>query len=195
MLSTNCYVVNAQQKKEAIIIDPGLEFSSETQQIFDYISERALNVKSILNTHGHQDHISGDAIIQKKFEVPIYIHKDDAASLEGLEKNRIPVPVLLENGSLIKLGDESLSVMHTPGHSPGSICLIGEKLVFSGDTLFAGGIGRTDFPGGSINDIKISLQKLANLPDNYLIYPGHGSTSTIGEEKSGNPFLNKNCSF
>jgi len=96
---------------------------------------------------------------------------------------------------LIKFGDESLTVMFTPGHTPGSICLLGEKLVFTGDTLFAGGIGRTDFPGGSVDDIKASLQKLAKLPEYYLVYPGHGPTSIIGEEKRVNPFLNNMYSF
>jgi glyoxylase-like metal-dependent hydrolase (beta-lactamase superfamily II) len=80
--------------------------------------------------------------------------------------------------------------MHTPGHTPGSICLVGEKLVFTGDTLFAGGIGRTDFPGGSMNDMRLSLKKLTGLPDNLLVYPGHGGTSMIREEKRMNPFLN-----
>ena len=195
MLSTNCYVVSSEQTKEAIIIDPGLEFFSEAQPIFDYISKSELTVKLILNTHGHEDHISGDVIFQKKYGVPIYIHKYDDAYLEGMERNGFPAPILLAEGSLIKFGDESLTVMFTPGHTPGSICLLGEKLVFTGDTLFAGGIGRTDFPGGSVDDIKASLQKLAKLPEYYLVYPGHGPTSIIGEEKRVNPFLNNMYSF
>jgi hydroxyacylglutathione hydrolase len=189
MLSTNCYVVNSDQTKEAIIIDPGIEFASEAQQIFNYISENNLKVKLILNTHGHDDHISGDIIFQKKYNVPIYIHKYDASSLEELENGKFPAPVLLEEGSQIKFGDEPLTVMHTPGHTPGSICLLGEKLAFTGDTLFAMGIGRTDFPGGSINEMRHSLEKLVRLPDYFLIYPGHGPSSIIGEEKRGNPFL------
>lgn len=189
MLSTNCYVVSSKQNKEAIIIDPGLEFSSEAQQIFNYISKSHLEVKLILNTHGHQDHISGDSIFQKKLNVPIYIHKYDALSLENLEKGNFPAPILLEDGSSVKFGDESLTVMHTPGQTPGSICLVGEKLVFTGDTLFAEGIGRTDFPGGSMKEMDASLKKLVRLPDYFLIYPGHGPSSVIGEEKMVNPFL------
>ena len=92
-------------------------------------------------------------------------------------------------GSQIKFGDETLTVMHTPGHTPGSVCLLGEKLAFTGDTLFAMGIGRTDFPGGSINEMRHSLEKLVRLPDYFLIYPGHGPSSIIGEEKRSNPFL------
>ena len=190
MLSTNCYVANSQQTKDAIIIDPGLDISSEAKQILDYATQSALKVKLIVNTHGHSDHISGDAFFQEKYNVPICIHTYDASSIEGLNKGKFPANILLEDGSLIKFGDESLKVIHTPGHTPGSICLIGERLVFTGDTLFAGGIGRTDFSGGSIRDMRHSLQKLACLPDNFLIYPGHGVTSTIGEEKRVNPFLN-----
>jgi glyoxylase-like metal-dependent hydrolase (beta-lactamase superfamily II) len=194
-LSTNCYVANCQQTKEAIIIDPGLEFSSEVQQILDYITQGALKVKSIVNTHGHSDHVSCDAIFQEKYNVPLCIHKHDAHSIEGFNQNKFPPNVLLEDGNLIEFGDESLKVMHTPGHTPGSICLLGERLVFTGDTLFAGGIGRTDFPGGSINDMRLSLQKLVRLPDHFLIYPGHGAASTMGEEKRVNPFLKNNDIF
>ena len=183
MLSTNCYVVNSQQTKDSIIIDPGLEFSSEAQQILDYITRKALKVKFIVNTHGHEDHISGDAVFQEKFKVPIYIHKYDAHYIEGFGKGKFAANVLLEDGSLIEFGGESLKVMHTPGHTPGSLCLIGKPIVFTGDTLFAGGIGRTDFPGGSVSDMRLSLQKLMRLPDNFLIYPGHGPTSIMGEKK------------
>jgi len=189
MLSTNCYVASSEQSKEAIVIDPGLDLPSEAQQIFEYIAKEKLNVKLILNTHGHQDHISGDAIFQEKYNVPIYIHKYDASSLGELEKDKFPAAVLLEDGKLIKFGDVSLTVMLTPGHTPGSICLVGEKLVFTGDTLFNEGIGRTDFPGGSMRDMQLSLQKLVRLPDYFLVYPGHGPTSVIGVEKRNNPFL------
>jgi glyoxylase-like metal-dependent hydrolase (beta-lactamase superfamily II) len=194
-LSTNCYVATSQQTKEAIIIDPGMDFSSEVQQILDYITQGALKVKFIVNTHGHSDHISCDAIFQEKYNVPICIHKLDAPSIDGLNKGKFPANVFLEDGSLIEFGCESLKVMHTPGHTPGSICLLGERLVFTGDTLFAGGIGRTDFPEGSLSDMRLSLQKLVRLPDYLLIYPGHGAASTIGEEKRVNPFLKSRYSF
>lgn len=192
MLSTNCYVVNSEKSEEAIVIDPGLDMPFEAQQIFDYIAKEKLKVKLILNTHGHQDHISGDTIFQEKYNIPIYIHKYDAPSLEELEQNKFPAPILLEDGRLIEFGDVSFTVMLTPGHTPGSICLVGEKLVFTGDTLFNEGIGRTDFPGGSMRDMRLSLQKLVRLPDYFLVYPGHGPTSIIGEEKKNNPFLSVN---
>ena len=188
-LSTNCYVVSSRETKDAILIDPGLDLIFEADPIFDYIAEAGLKVNLIVNTHGHSDHINGDAIFQEKYNVPICIHRLDAASLAVLENMNFPPTVLLDEGSLIQFGNESLKVMHTPGHTPGSICLVGERLVFTGDTLFAGGIGRTDFPGGSDSDMQASLQKLQSLLDYFLIYPGHGPTSIIGEEKRVNPFL------
>ncbi len=190
MLSTNCYVASSRETKEAIIIDPGIDLFSETQPILDYIDAKKLNVKFVLNTHGHDDHIKGDAFFQKKFNVPICIHMLDEHFIEDLEKGNFPPNLLLKDGSLIKVGSETLKVLHTPGHTPGSICLVGEKLVFTGDTLFAGGIGRTDFPGGSMSEMRISLKKLMDLPLNLLLYPGHGEASIIVEEKKFNPFLN-----
>jgi len=186
MLSTNCYVAFSQNR-EAIIIDPGLESNDEADQIADYVNQNSLIVKFIVNTHGHDDHISGDEMLQRKFNVPILIHKFDAGYLE--ESKEFLAARILEEGSLIDFGDEHLKVMHTPGHTPGSICLIGEKIVFTGDTLFAEGIGRTDFPGGSYAEIERSLKRLKGLPDKLLIYPGHGPVSTIGQEKRFNPFL------
>jgi len=189
-LSTNCYVVSSEQTKETIIIDPGLDFSSEAKQIFDYIEKEQLKVKLIVNTHGHSDHINGDAIFQKHYHVPICIHKYDTASIERFENGESLPNVLLEDGGSIEFGGESLKVIHTPGHTPGSMCLLGEQLVFTGDTLFADGIGRTDFPGGSVGDMKQSLQKLKGLPDYLVVYPGHGPLSLMSEEKKFNPFLN-----
>lgn len=195
LLSTNCYVAHSQLTKEAIIIDPGLELPTEAQQIFDYIKEAALKPKLIVNTHGHQDHTSGDSTIQAEYNIPIYIHKLDSSALEDMEKDSHPNPILLEEGSIISFGNETLRVMHTPGHTPGSICLIGDRIAFTGDTLFAGGIGRTDFAGGSDSQMQHSLQKMMSLPDTLLVYPGHGPTSIMGEEKRINPFLVSDGSF
>ncbi len=190
MLSTNCYVVSNPKTQETIIIDPGLDLPSEANPIYDHVEAGNLKVKYIVNTHGHSDHIRGNTLMQKKYKVPICIHPDDLQSLGGLEKENLPANVVLEEGNLIQIGSETLKVMHTPGHTPGSICLVGTNLVFTGDTLFAGGIGRTDLPGGSYSDMRLSLQKLVLLPDYFLVYPGHGFTTLIGEEKRINPFLN-----
>lgn len=190
MLSTNCYLASSTKTNEAILIDPGLDYSAEAKPIFDYITKEKLNVTFIVNTHGHDDHIKANALFQQKLNVPICIHPLDAHFIETTENNEFPANVLLEEGGLVEFGGETLKVLHTPGHTPGSICLVGEKLVFTGDTLFAGSIGRTDFPGGSMTDMRLSLKKLSSLPDKLLIYPGHGETSLIREEKMSNPFLN-----
>jgi len=189
MLSTNCYVANCAKTREAIIIDPGFEASHEAELVTRCVEENALKVKFIINTHGHSDHISGDLVLKRKYGVPICIHTYDAPCLDGLGEDFSPANVLLGDGELLRFGQAVLRVIHTPGHSVGSISLVGDKLVFTGDTLFAGGIGRTDFAGGSDYDMKCSLQKLMILPDNCIMYPGHGSVSIIGEEKRNNPFL------
>jgi hydroxyacylglutathione hydrolase len=189
MLYTNCYVASCSDTKEAIIIDPGLEFAQEANPITNYIARNGLKVKYIVNTHGHDDHIKGNQFFQQKYNVPVCIHPLDAHFLEQLTSS---VPnVLLEEGGTITCGNETLKIIHTPGHTPGCICLVGEKLVFTGDTLFAGSIGRTDFAGGSMKEMQASLQRLKTLPDHLLVYAGHGETSLIGQEKRINPFLNE----
>jgi hydroxyacylglutathione hydrolase len=185
MLSTNCYAVSCPKTREAIIIDPGFE----AEQVTRYVAENALKVKFIVNTHGHTDHISGDMVLKREYYVPICIHAFDEPCLDDLGENLSPADVLLEDGDLLKFGNATLKVLHTPGHSVGSISLVGDKLVFTGDTLFAGSIGRTDFTGGSDRDMMCSLQKLVGLPNDYVMYPGHGCFSTIGEEKRVNSFL------
>jgi len=189
LLSTNCYVVNCLKTQEAIIIDPGFDVLSEAEQICRYVDKSTLKVKFIVNTHGHSDHIRGDSILKKKYSVPICIHAYDSHFLTGLGENTQPANILLEDEALLKFGKVTLKVMHTPGHTPGGVSLVGEETVFTGDTLFARGIGRTDLLGGSDRDMKLSLEKLLRLPENCVVYPGHGAASTIGEEKRVNPFL------
>jgi glyoxylase-like metal-dependent hydrolase (beta-lactamase superfamily II) len=198
-LFTNCYIVACSETKEAIIIDPGFESVSEAEKVFKFIEEKALKPKFVVNTHGHPDHICGNGLVKGKFQTPILIHEKDAfmlgrlgrviAKFAGFENSSPSADALLKDGDIISFGKINLKVMHTPGHSPGSISLVGKKEVFTGDTLFAGSIGRTDIPRGSVLDIKESLRKLACLPDDFKVYPGHGPTTTIGEEKRSNPFL------
>ncbi|MCL1977910.1 MAG: MBL fold metallo-hydrolase [Candidatus Bathyarchaeota archaeon] len=190
VLQTNCYVVNCTETNEAIIIDPGLDFDAEAQPIFNYIDKEMLKIKFIVNTHGHSDHIRGDSLMQKEYAVPICIHEFDASFLKCLEKpDDALTDVLLKDGDIIKFGNICLKVMHTPGHTMGSICLIGDKNMFSGDTLFAGSVGRTDFAESSPKDMSITLKKLALLPDDLLVYPGHDEVTLMGQEKHTNPFL------
>jgi glyoxylase-like metal-dependent hydrolase (beta-lactamase superfamily II) len=198
-LLTNCYVVGCEQTKEALIIDPGFNDSREAEKIFSFIKEKSFSLKFVLNTHGHPDHTCGNEIVKEKFNMPILIHEFDAPML-GKTGRRVaeflsfrsssPKPdILLHDGDLVKFGRIMLRVMHTPGHSRGGISLLGDKEVFTGDTLFFGSIGRTDFPDSSEPDMRASLKKLATLPDHFIVYPGHGPITTIGEEKRNNPFL------
>ena len=193
-LETNCYIFADLDTKESVLIDPG---GNKEGLIESEIKRHGLKLKCIINTHGHGDHISSN----RKFKAPVYIHKLDANFLENSELNMSaafgfaikspPANRLLEDGDIIDVGELKLRVIHTPGHTPGSISLLGDGVVFTGDTLFAGGVGRTDFPYGSdkqlINSIKY---KLLTLDEKTIIYPGHGSSSTIGKEKRENSFIN-----
>lgn len=199
MLSTECYVVNCKETSEAVIIDPGFDTQIELKEITSYIEGSQLKLKAIVNTHGHPDHTCGNSTIKEKFHVPICIHADDAYMLgeTGMDTARYfghnsvspAADVLLQDDDYVKFGEISLRVVHSPGHSLGSVVLLSEREVFTGDTLFAGSIGRTDFPGSSDREMQVSLRKLLGLPDYFVVYPGHGPRTTIGEEKRVNPFL------
>ena len=200
MYFTNCYVVGCEETKEAIVIDPGFDRNAEAEKVLRFIDQNNLRVKYIVNTHGHADHTAGNGIMKKATGAPILIHENDAVMLSGVAKamSRIfgfrgtssPADKTLREGDIIQFGRIKLVVLHTPGHSEGGISLLGEDFVFTGDTLFAGSIGRTDFPGASFEEIMQSIKtKLMPLPDRFKVYPGHGPPTTIGEEKKYNPFL------
>lgn len=183
-LSTNCYIVGCEETKEAVIIDPGLENEKETSLILEYITRNSFHIKYIINTHGHPDHISGNMIMKEATGAPILIHENHKGKANADQK--------LRDGDVIQVGNCKLKVLHTPGHTKSGISLLGTDFVFTGDTLFAGSIGRTDFPGGSFQEIIQSIKtKLMTLPNNFKVYPGHESSSTIGDEKKYNPFLQK----
>jgi hydroxyacylglutathione hydrolase len=193
----NCYLYACPQTREAVIIDPG----DEAQRILDTIQELHLIPKYIINTHGHVDHICAIDEVSETYPVPLAIHPADVA-LYSDEYNariydRLPPLVkrhpdlLLQEGNTISFGTLTLEVLHTPGHSPGSICLVSQPYcVFSGDTLFYRGIGRTDLPGGNYEQIEQSIRnKLYTLEDDLVVFPGHGQPTTIIEEKNENPFV------
>lgn len=192
-------MVHCNDTLQAVVIDPGFVNQREFNEIISHIVSNQLKLKFIIATHGHPDHTCGNAELKDRFRVPICVHEDDAFMLgeSGRETAQFfgfdcisPSPdILLREGSYIKFGDVSLRVLHTPGHSLGSIVLLGETEVFTGDTLFAGSIGRTDFPGSSDREMQLSLRKLLSLPDYFVVYPGHGPETKIGEEKRVNPFL------
>ena len=199
MLQTNCYIANCTETREAIIIDPGFGSALEAEEGFTHLNWNGLKLKFIVNTHGHPDHSCGNATIKKTFNVPICIHEADAYMLGetgkttaryfGFNCTSPPADILLHEGDSVKFGKTNLKVLHSPGHSNGSIILIGENETYTGDTLFSGSIGRTDFPASSNSAMQLSLKKLLQLPDNLMVYPGHGPASTMGEEKQANPFL------
>ena len=181
-LSTNCYVVGCEETKEAAVIDPGVENKAEAEEILNFIKQNSFNIKYIINTHGHPDHISGNAVMKEATGASILIHEN--------HKGRANADQKLRDGDVIHVGNFKLAVLHTPGHTKSGICLLGDNVVFTGDTLFAGSIGRTDFPGGSFQDLIQSIKtKLLPLPDSFKVYPGHESFTTIGDEKKFNPFL------
>jgi len=193
LMEANCYIVGDESTGEVFIIDPGGDY----RRIKNLIVRNNLKPVAVINTHGHGDHIGADA----SFKLPIWIHRLDADFLLDPSKNLSgvfgfllktkPADRLLEDGDILDIGRYKLEVIHTPGHTPGSICLKGDGVVFTGDTLFCNSIGRTDFEHGSYTDIIDSIKnRLFTLDDDYIIYPGHGPKSTIGEEKANNPFLN-----
>jgi len=199
-LYTNCYVVGCNETKEALIIDPGFDTELVAKRILREVDQLELQIKYIVNTHGHPDHMAGNGIVKKLTSAPILIHEYDAPMLTKATENLTtlfglrtvslpPADQMLHDGDIVQVGDVALRVLHTPGHSRGSISLLGADAVFTGDTLFAGSIGRYDLPGASYEEIMLSIKKLATLPDRMIVYPGHGPTSTIGEEKRHNPFL------
>ena len=181
-LSTNCYVIGCEETREAAVIDPGMESEREAEPILDFIMQNSLHIKYIINTHGHHDHVAGNAIMKEATGAPILIHESNSEHVQVDRK--------LHDGDAIQVGTLKLVVLHTPGHTKDGISLLGDNAVFTGDTLFAGSVGRTDFLGGSYEELMHSLKtKLLPLPDSLKVYPGHGPPTTIGVEKRHNPFL------
>lgn len=178
-IRTNCYLIEDENSKEAIILDPG----DEPEKILDEIKKNQLKPKYIVNTHGHFDHVTGNPKLKEKLNIPILAHPLDAQITAATIS--LPVDQLLTEGDLIKVGKITFTVIHTPGHTPGGICLYckEEKVLFSGDTLFYGTYGRTDLPYSSEKAMQESLNKLMQLPPETRVYPGHDRPTTIGQEK------------
>ncbi len=195
-LATNCYLVGCPKTREALVIDPG----GDPLTILAEAGRLALHVRQIVNTHGHFDHTMANHDVKKATGATIAIHALDAsmltnplASFSFWAGNLRPGPSadrLLQDGDEISAGTVRLTVAHTPGHSPGSISLIGDQAVFTGDALFQGSIGRTDLPGGDYEQLIQSIKaRLLVLPDETVAYTGHGPQTTIGQERRYNPFL------
>lgn len=175
-LGTNCYLVWDEKTRKTIIIDPG----DDGDYIIRKIQDFKLSPVLIIATHGHFDHVLAALELKLAFSIPFLIHKADLFLL-----NRVQQPnKFVKEGDIISFGQEKLKVLETPGHSPGGISLLEKGVVFSGDTIFADGFGRTDFSYGSKEDLEKSVKKLFKLPEDTIVYPGHGEETTIGEIKS-----------
>ena len=192
----NTYVLCDVASRECIIIDPG----ATSHEVITYVDREGLTVKLILATHAHVDHVVSAPMLAERFGSRFLVNKADSGLLSTVAeqatmfgypfKGEIKADGFFEEGSVFELGTHSLEVLHTPGHTPGSSCLlVNNGMLFTGDTLFAGSIGRTDFPGGSPSQMASSLRRLISLPEATTIYPGHEAESTIGDEKATNPFL------
>lgn len=193
-LQVNCLIVADETSGRAMVVDPG----DEPDRVMDIIKNDELSVDYIICTHGHFDHVGTVSDLKKETGAKVLIHKDeleiyraakDMAAFWGYDLDPVPDPdVLAKDGEDITVGNLSFKIIHTPGHSPGGICLYGEGIVITGDTLFAGSVGRTDFYGGDINKLKNSFKRLMALPENTKVLAGHGPETTIGREKKGNMF-------
>ena len=193
--ASNCYIVGSEATKEGMIVDP----AAEAEEILKNVKALRLDIKSIVLTHGHIDHIGAVKEVKEATGAEFCVHSDETrfilerplTSTFGVSYPNLPPPDRWLNGrDSLDIGDLHFLVLHTPGHSPGSICLLGQGVVFCGDTLFNYGIGRTDFYGGSLSQLMNSIYtKLMILPDSTIVYPGHGPDTTIGTERRGNPFL------
>lgn len=192
----NCYIIGCESTKSAAVIDPG----EEADRILKELAKDSLTLKYIINTHGHFDHVGGNYDLKKASGADIVIHPADEAMLAdlvrtaaafGLSAQNSPAPDrTVQEGDTISFGEITLRVLDTPGHSPGGISLHTDNMVFVGDTLFAGSIGRTDLPGGDFQTLISSIKtKLFPLGDDTKVYTGHGPATSIGQEKRANPFL------
>lgn len=197
-LGTNCFILGCDETKEGVVVDPG----DDAERIVSLVARHGLKVKYIINTHGHFDHVGGNRRLLEATGAELLIHGDDVAMLTratvvaamyGLSTENSPRPQrLLEDGMTISFGRHALQVLHTPGHTPGgcSLYLPAQSIVITGDTLFAEGVGRTDFPGSSHEALMASIkEKLFTLPDATKAWPGHGPATTIGHEKRFNPYI------
>lgn len=196
---TNCYILReTEAAKDCLIVDTGLEAG----ELVDFLARHKLNPVAVVLTHGHIDHVTGTVALRQNFpEIKVYIHKLDAEMLTGTKDNLSALAgqtfgteqadVFIEEGDKIELANIKLEVLHTPGHTLGGISLYSkeDQLVFAGDTLFAGSVGRTDLGGNMTHLIKSIKEKLLILPDETVVYTGHGPQTTIAQEKTHNPFL------
>lgn len=196
-LQSNCYLVYDEAGLDAVVIDPG----DEPERIYRSVREKHLKVAAIVCTHAHFDHVGAVGRLRQKTGAPVLLHAEDLelfsradeqGAIWGFRIEQPPKPdSFVSEGDAITAGAVTLRVLHTPGHSPGGICLYAEAegVVFTGDTIFAGSIGRTDFKGGDIEALKRSFRRIINLPEKTQLFPGHGNWTTVGDERETNFFM------
>ena len=197
-LEVNCFLLGCETTREGVIVDPG----SDPEKILAAVEKQGLTIRQVINTHGHFDHVGGNSrvlsatgasLLVHGGDVPFLSRAVDTAAMYGLVTENSPPPGrLLEDGMLLTFGEYGMRVLHTPGHTPGGCCLYleSEGKVITGDTLFADGVGRTDFPGSSHEALVEGIRsKLFTLPESTVVYPGHGPATTIGHEKRYNPYI------
>lgn len=197
MFQENCYLIACPAASDAVLIDPG----EEADLFLSRLAREALTLRAVWLTHGHLDHVDGVQHIVAETCAEVYLHPRDRelydhvpeqGAMLGLRSDAVPPPPDLDlaHGDQLRVGDCPFSVLHVPGHSPGGVAFLGDGLVFSGDALFAGSIGRSDLPGGDMQTLLTSIrEQLLSLPDETVVYPGHGPETTIGAERRTNPFL------
>lgn len=184
-LETNCYVLADEQTRRCAILDPG----GDGAALARWLEQQRLTPAYLFLTHGHYDHVGGIAEVRAEYpDLPVYVHEADIALPPQMARGLSWTNTYGE-GDTLSLDSITFRVLHTPGHTPGSVCLIAGNLLFSGDTLFAGSCGRTDFPGGSWKEMLASLKRLAQLEGDYTVLPGHGEASTLETERATNPYM------
>ncbi|MBI5025685.1 MAG: MBL fold metallo-hydrolase [Nitrospirae bacterium] len=194
-LEANCYIISDEVTGDTLVVDPG----DEPDRILDLIEETGLRVTTIVCTHAHFDHVgavgdlrdaTGAKLLIHKGDSELYAGAQDQAAFWGFDLNALPEPDgFLNEGDSLKIGSMTFNVLHTPGHSPGGICLYGNDHLITGDTLFQGSVGRTDFHGGDMTKLRESFKRLLDLPEDTIVFPGHGPETTIGKEKKENLFV------
>ena len=186
-LETNCYIVINEETLECVVIDPG----DESNTILDYIESSKLNCKAIMLTHGHYDHVGAVKEVMEQTSCALYINPRDEGYEPGMSGMKFKMPEggkYYDEGDVVVEAGLAFKVIATPGHTPGSVCLICGEALFSGDTLFRGSCGRTDLPGGSMQDEMLSLKRICMLPGDYEVYPGHMDSSTLERERRFNHY-------
>ena len=182
---TNCYILHQEASSSCVVIDPG--YTPEV--ILDFLAGKGLTLEAILLTHGHFDHVGAVRDLAAETGCRVWLNPDDLSMPPKLTAGPLYYTDTYSEGDTISPAGISFQVLSTPGHTPGSVCLIAEDFLFSGDTLFAGSCGRTDLPGGSTRAIRESLRRLAPLPQDYSVHPGHGESTTLAWEKQYNPYM------